>query len=708
MIITNMSKYEVLQGYYAVHDELGSGGFGKVRLATHLLTNQKVAIKIIDKKQLGHDLPRVQTEMDALRNLSHQNICRLYHYIETPDKFFIVMEYCSGGEMFDYIVRKERLEESEARHFFRQLVSAIAYVHSQGYAHRDLKPENLLLTEDLHLKLIDFGLCAKTEKGRIDKHNLDTCCGSPAYAAPELIQGLQYKGNEADVWSMGILLYTLLVGALPFEDDNMQIMYRKIQSGCFYEPDFLSPMSKQLLRAMLQVAPERRITVKKLLEHDWLNHKYTQPVKWNTIYDKNFIDRDVARVMSKYYGLETTDQMIEKIKEWNFDYMTSTYYALLHRKRSGMEIVLPMTRNSVNTAPVNMQNILCSPTIHASLDNNLDKSGLEDEDSGSDPSSASSSDISARLKKDCFVSEEPPKFAKPISPEKDKKMSYVNAMLNMPSQFTGRSPGPLRVLESPISIRSSDKDSVSIGTATPSRGVSRDVDKENSAVKNYRIGAATCKIRGPLKITGLDDGTRRSVYTTPNRPTLRGLFSPSNADSSHQNRQRARSSDRASLVPPGSPISIGSATSGSSNTDGRTPRSRTKTNRLPQRVFTSLERKKEKLITLLTPRKMQRESPQVLKDVKNMVNVSMTSFKKPEDVRDRLINVFVTEKMQYELNGWKFLATKESVHGWMTVELEVVRLQIFDTVGIRRKRLKGDAFMYKKVCEQILDMANVS
>uniref|UniRef100_A0A8R1IM42 non-specific serine/threonine protein kinase n=1 Tax=Caenorhabditis japonica TaxID=281687 RepID=A0A8R1IM42_CAEJA len=225
-----MSKYEVLQGYYAIHDEIGSGGFGKVRLATHLLTNQKVAIKIIDKKQLGPDLPRVQTEMDALRNLSHQNICRLYHYIETDDKFFIVMEYCSGGEMFDYIVRKERLEESEARHFFRQLVSAIAYVHSQGYAHRDLKPENLLLTEDLHLKLIDFGLCAKTEKGRIDKHNLDTCCGSPAYAAPELIQGLPYKGNEADVWSMGILLYTLLVGALPFEDDNMQIMYRKIQT----------------------------------------------------------------------------------------------------------------------------------------------------------------------------------------------------------------------------------------------------------------------------------------------------------------------------------------------------------------------------------------------------------------------------------------------------------------------------------------------
>ncbi|CCD69087.1 Maternal embryonic leucine zipper kinase [Caenorhabditis elegans] len=702
-----MSKYEVLQGFYAVHDELGSGGFGKVRLATHLLTNQKVAIKIIDKKQLGHDLPRVQTEMDALRNLSHQNICRLYHYIETEDKFFIVMEYCSGGEMFDYIVRKERLEESEARHFFRQLVSAIAFVHSQGYAHRDLKPENLLLTEDLHLKLIDFGLCAKTEKGRIDKHNLDTCCGSPAYAAPELIQGLQYKGNEADVWSMGILLYTLLVGALPFEDDNMQIMYKKIQSGCFYEPEFLSPLSKQLLRAMLQVVPERRISVKKLLEHDWLNHKYTQPVKWNTIYDKNFIDRDVARVMSKYYGFESTDKMIEKIKEWNFDYMTSTYYALLHRKRNGMEIILPMVRNSTNTAPPNVQNILCSPTIHASLENNLDKSGLEDDDS--DPSSiSSSSDISARLKKNCVVSDESSssRFVKPMSPaaEKDKKMSYVNAMLTMPSQFTGRS--PLRIPESPMSVRSSD--SASLGSAaTPSRGGVKDNDKENASTgKNYRMGASTCKSRGPLKITGVEEGTMKSVYTTPNtRPTLRGLFSPGNAE--HKKRQRARSSDRASIgMPPGSPVSIGSAHS-ANNADGRTPRSRIKTNRLPQRVFTSLERKKEKLITLLTPRKMQRDSPQVLKDVKNMVNVSMTASQDPEEVRNLLKKVFDDERMRYELNGWKFLATQETVHGWMTVELEIVRLQMFDKVGIRRKRLKGDAFMYKKVCEKILQMAKI-
>ncbi|CAB3409490.1 unnamed protein product [Caenorhabditis bovis] len=682
-----MSKYEVLQGYYAVHDELGAGGFGKVRLATHLLTNQKVAIKIIDKKHVGNDLPRVKTELDALRNLSHQNICRLYHYIETEEKFFLIMEYCSGGEMFDYIVRKERLEESEARHFFRQLVSGMAFVHSQGYAHRDLKPENLLLTEDLHLKLIDFGLCAKTEKGRIDKHHLDTCCGSPAYAAPELIQGLPYKGNEADIWSMGILLYTLLVGALPFEDDNLQVMYRKIQSGRYYEPDWLSPLSKQLLRSMIQVRPEERITVQKLLTHEWMNVKYSQPIKWNTIYDKNFIDRDVARVMAKYYNMETTDKMIEKIKEWNFDYMTATYYALLQKKRRGSEIMLPLTRANVAGAPQNMQQILCSPTIHASLDNNLDKSGLEEDESTSsgDHASGASGDIL-------------PKFTRPLSPEKDKKLSYVNAMLNMPSQFTGRSPIAHRLGISPI-------DTSKTAASTPLRGLLQTSDTGSSDKENhghhYRVGAATCKIRGPLRIHDSDDGTRRSVYTTtPNRPTIRGLFSP--GDNAQKPKPRAKSSDRSGSGR-GSPASISSGNSGEL-VDGRTPRSRTKTPRLGQRVFTSLERKKEKLITLLTPRKMQKDSPQVLRDVKNMVNVSMTALKSPDEVRDELIKVFELEKLAYEVNGWKITASKESAHGYMTVELEVVKLQICDTIGIRRKRLKGDAFLYKNVCERILQI----
>ncbi|NXF84681.1 MELK kinase, partial [Eubucco bourcierii] len=205
-----MNGYEEILKYYELHETIGTGGFAKVKLARHHLTGEKVAIKIMDKLALGDDLPRVKVEIDAMKNLSHQHICQLYHVVETHRKLFMVLEYCPGGELFDYIISKDRLSEQETRTFFRQIVSAVAYVHNQGYAHRDLKPENLLIDVDHNLKLIDFGLCAKP-KGGLD-YRLNTCCGSPAYAAPELIQGKAYIGSEADIWSMGVLLYTLLCG----------------------------------------------------------------------------------------------------------------------------------------------------------------------------------------------------------------------------------------------------------------------------------------------------------------------------------------------------------------------------------------------------------------------------------------------------------------------------------------------------------------
>ncbi|XP_075344756.1 uncharacterized protein LOC142402824 [Mycteria americana] len=161
-----VGDYEEVRKYYELTETIGTGGFAKVKRARHLLAGEKVAIKIMDKLALGDDLPRVKIEIDAMKNLRHQHICQLYHVIETSKKIFMVLEYCPGGELFDYIIAKDRLSEEEARVFFRQIVSAIAYVHSQGYAHRDLKPENLLIDEEHHLKLIDFGLCAKPKLQR--------------------------------------------------------------------------------------------------------------------------------------------------------------------------------------------------------------------------------------------------------------------------------------------------------------------------------------------------------------------------------------------------------------------------------------------------------------------------------------------------------------------------------------------------------------
>uniref|UniRef100_T1HDC1 non-specific serine/threonine protein kinase n=1 Tax=Rhodnius prolixus TaxID=13249 RepID=T1HDC1_RHOPR len=174
-----MVRYGALKSLYDVDKTIGTGGFAKVKLGTHLLTGEKVAIKIMDKNMLGDDYPRVKMELEALKNISHHHICKLYQVIETPSNFFMIMEYCLGGELFDHIVEKSRLTESEARTFFRQIVSAVAYLHSKGYVHRDLKPENILLDKELNLKLIDFGLCAKPKGEKLNVKNKENWSTPP-------------------------------------------------------------------------------------------------------------------------------------------------------------------------------------------------------------------------------------------------------------------------------------------------------------------------------------------------------------------------------------------------------------------------------------------------------------------------------------------------------------------------------------------------
>lgn len=286
----------------------------------------------MEKAALGDDLPRVKLEVEALKTLQHQHICRLYQIIETDTHYFMIMEYCSGGELFDHIVEKKRLNEVESRKFFRQIVAAVAYLHSHGYAHRDLKPENVLLDKNENLKLIDFGLCAKPIGGM--KSHLYTSCGSPTYAAPELILGKKYLGSEVDIWSCGVMLYALLCGYLPFDDSSIENLYKKILSGKYDEPNWLTNSSKNLIRAMLQIDPKNRITIDDLCNHTWINTGYFKPILMHK--KINFErDNDVLNVLS-----DICDENIDDI--WNIlskskrtDYRTATYLLLLDKKIKG-------------------------------------------------------------------------------------------------------------------------------------------------------------------------------------------------------------------------------------------------------------------------------------------------------------------------------------------------------------------------------------
>lgn len=243
----------------------------QVKLATHAVTGHKVAVKILNKakiKQLGME-EKVQREINILHLCTHPHIIRLYEVIDTPTDIFLVNEYVSGGELFDYIVSKGRLSADEARNFFHQIVSGVEYCHFQKIVHRDLKPENLLLDANLNIKIADFGLSNLMRDGDF----LRTSCGSPNYAAPEVISGHLYAGPEVDVWSCGVILYALLCGSLPFDDESIPNLFKKIKSGMYSLPTHLSQLAKNLIPRMLEVDPMKRITIPEIRLHPWFQHK---------------------------------------------------------------------------------------------------------------------------------------------------------------------------------------------------------------------------------------------------------------------------------------------------------------------------------------------------------------------------------------------------------------------------------------------------
>ena len=192
---------------------------------------------------------KIRREIQNLKLFRHPHIIKLYQVISTPTDIFMVMEYVSGGELFDYIVKHGKLKEEDARRFFQQIISGVDYCHRHNVVHRDLKPENLLLDQALNVKIADFGLSNMMTDGEF----LRTSCGSPNYAAPEVISGKLYAGPEVDIWSCGVVLYALLCGTLPFDDEHVTTLFRKIKSGVFPIPDYLNKSVVSLLCHMLQV-----------------------------------------------------------------------------------------------------------------------------------------------------------------------------------------------------------------------------------------------------------------------------------------------------------------------------------------------------------------------------------------------------------------------------------------------------------------------
>ncbi|XP_060951099.1 serine/threonine-protein kinase BRSK1-like [Limanda limanda] len=261
-------------GPYRLEKTLGKGQTGLVKLGVHCITGQKVAIKIVNREKLSESvLMKVEREIAILKLIEHPHVLKLHDVYENNKYLYLVLEHVSGGELFDYLVKKGRLTPKEARKFFRQIISALDFCHSHSICHRDLKPENLLLDEKNNIRIADFGMASL----QVGDSLLETSCGSPHYACPEVIRGEKYDGRRADVWSCGVILFALLVGALPFDHDNLRQLLEKVKSGVFHMPHFIPPDCQSLLKGMIEVNPEKRLTLEAIQKHAWYQGGRNEP-----------------------------------------------------------------------------------------------------------------------------------------------------------------------------------------------------------------------------------------------------------------------------------------------------------------------------------------------------------------------------------------------------------------------------------------------
>ena len=369
---------------FALKEQLGEGTFGYVRLAINKQTGEKVAIKILEKKKIFEyeDKIRVEREIKILKSLRHPNIVHLYSVLQTKENLYIIMEYAKGIELFEYIGKKRKIDEQTACHFYQQIISGIEYLHKNSIVHRDIKPENLIIdikTKDL--KIVDFGLSNifNTEKTKL----LSSSCGSPSYAAPEMLQGKSYKPQPVDIWSSGIVLYAMICGYLPFEDDNNDALYRKICIGKYTIPDFVSNKCKDLLKKILVTDPSKRITIKQIKNHPWFkiyNIRGKLVLYEGLFIDKYIIplDEEIIERISKENNLNEENIKLCILNNKHND-ITTLYYLFLQKKiNSNMKSVADLKSDLFKEYINNKNNILYKENYNSNNDkNNLNQNNKE-------------------------------------------------------------------------------------------------------------------------------------------------------------------------------------------------------------------------------------------------------------------------------------------------------------------------------------------
>ncbi|KAF9820578.1 hypothetical protein IEO21_01281 [Rhodonia placenta] len=343
-------------GLWKVGRTIGKGSSGRVRIARHTKTGQYAAVKIVSKNallssrmslhSLGDEAERIlhsiEREIVIMKLIEHPNIMRLYDVWETSTELYLILEYVEGGELFDYLCNKGRLSTSEALGYFQQIITAVHYCHRFNIAHRDLKPENLLLDRNKNIKVADFGMAAWQNKSDL----LQTACGSPHYAAPEVIMGRAYNGSSSDIWSCGIILYALLAGRLPFDDEDLPTLLEKVKLGKYTMPSDIDSRAKDLISKMLQKDVSKRITMQGILQHPFYTSQKPKKMDCDTpnlddiarpLASKEDIDPDIlANVRTLWHGVPD-DEIIDSLTNDEQTWEKGVYHLLLRYRENHLE-----------------------------------------------------------------------------------------------------------------------------------------------------------------------------------------------------------------------------------------------------------------------------------------------------------------------------------------------------------------------------------
>ena len=318
-------------GDYVLNEEIAEGPLAQVYQATHIPTGEKVAVKVFNKIKLNSEPDyyiKTQKEISILKKMFHKNIIKLYEIMETAQRLYLVMEFCDGGDLFNYISNRGHLTEKQSCKFFHEIIEALSYLHSQHIAHRDIKPENLLLNttgKTISLKLIDFGI------SNIYKDDyLRSSCGTSAFAPPEMYKGEQYNALLSDVWSAGIVLYAMIFGYLPFCDENEQKNINNIINGIYEIPEDTNEDLRDFLSHIIEIDPKKRFNLEQIKNHKWYNtiNDNSRP---GIIIDKHKIPIDNRIItVCQAYGYDQ-EKMIESVSDNSYDNYNSAYYIILNK-----------------------------------------------------------------------------------------------------------------------------------------------------------------------------------------------------------------------------------------------------------------------------------------------------------------------------------------------------------------------------------------